>query len=181
MKSGYSLNYYFILQTDSSGGKNHTCFYLKSSKCLTWKSVQLKIIFLACRILPNFITYFMMVNEIPIFKQCVDEMDIWPKLLFNKSILGSKNNVCGLSFDLNSCIAVIIHLKWHLFLFLGPKTAFTEAERKILEREEVYRQFKDLEYQGEFESANYYLQSAVKKQTASDSDSTTITVETGAY
>ena len=24
MKSGYSLNYYFILQTDSSGGKNHT-------------------------------------------------------------------------------------------------------------------------------------------------------------
>jgi hypothetical protein len=24
LKSGYSLNYYFILQTDSSGGKNHT-------------------------------------------------------------------------------------------------------------------------------------------------------------
>ncbi len=24
MKSGYSLNYYFILQTDSSGGKNHS-------------------------------------------------------------------------------------------------------------------------------------------------------------
>ncbi len=24
MKSGYSLNYYFLLQTDSSGGKNHT-------------------------------------------------------------------------------------------------------------------------------------------------------------
>jgi len=23
LKSGYSLNYYFILQTDSSGGKNH--------------------------------------------------------------------------------------------------------------------------------------------------------------
>jgi hypothetical protein len=28
LKSGYSLNYYFILQTDSSGGKNHSLFVL---------------------------------------------------------------------------------------------------------------------------------------------------------
>jgi hypothetical protein len=54
-------------------------------------------------------------------------------------------------------------------------------DRKVLEQKEVYQQFKDMESRGEFEAAKSYLELKVKKQTASDPDSTTLIIETGAY
>jgi hypothetical protein len=63
-----------------------------------------------------------------------------------------------------------------LIHFSEPKTFFTDFEREILEREEVHRQFKDLEGRGEFEAANVYLQSQVARYKTSNPH---LTVEKG--
>ena len=78
-----------------------------------------------------------------------------------------------------NCLLMLFLLSIHHFI--GPRKSFAETERKALEQKKVYQQFKDLESRGEFAAANSCLESEVKKHTASDPDSTTVTIETGAY
>ncbi len=89
--------------------------------------------------------------------------------------------IIWLLFSVSLCPKEITLSRLHCTLFPGPRKSFTDMDRKVLEQKEVYQQFKDMESRGEFEAAKSYLELEVKKHTASDPDSTTLIIETGAY